>query len=196
MLSLVFAASYPAIAIAVLIGAAGAPLPLNVALAAAGGLARQGRLDITLLLLVCAVAAVAGDCLGYALGRCGVRKLPLPQRAVAWLARSRATALTNAPLPLQMGALVFFTRWAFTAPGPIVNLLAGARRYPSRSFLMFDATGEIVWCAIALLPGYLLGASGASGLPLALVTGLILGLGGSWILPRVLHRRGIESGPA
>jgi membrane protein DedA with SNARE-associated domain len=70
------------------------------------------------------------------------------------------------------------TRWAFTAPAPLVNVLAGTRRDPWRSFLFFDIAGESLWCVTALVPGYLLGEVGELSLPLSMGAGLALSLGG------------------
>ena len=176
MLSFLVDAGYPVLAVAVLVGAFGAPLPLNVALAGAGSLARQGRLDLIALFMICAAAAVAGDCLGYAVGRYGIRRLPLPDRARAWADRLVRGPEGSARVQAPMGMAVFLTRWAVTAPAPLVNVLAGARRYPSRSFLLFDVTGETLWCMTALAPGYLLGASGALSLPLSLGAGAVLAM--------------------
>jgi len=176
VLSTVASGYYLALGIAVLLGAFAAPLPLTVALAAAGALARQGRLDLGLLFIACTLAATAGDCLGYAVGRLGGRRLRLPAWATAWAGRMHRTVQGRAWVYPRMGTLVFLTRWALTAPAPLVNVLAGARRYPWHSFLLFDLLGEMLWCATALAPGFLLGKSGGISLPLSMGAGLVLSL--------------------
>jgi membrane protein DedA with SNARE-associated domain len=177
-------AGYPVLAMAVLLGAFGAPLPLTVALSVAGSLARQGRLDLAVLFVVCAAASVAGDSLGYAVGRFGLRRLPLPPIGAAWMARLQRFTRSRRP----MCALVFLTRWAITAPAPFVNLAVGARRYPWQSFLLVDAAGEALWCTLAIAPGFLLGASGAISLPLSLAAGAVLTLIGVLLTQKVLPR--------
>src|SRR5579885_825804 len=62
-----------AIAALVLVAAFGAPLPVASVLAAAGVLAAHGKMNIVTLITVASVAAVAGDGLGYVLGRFGLR---------------------------------------------------------------------------------------------------------------------------
>jgi membrane protein DedA with SNARE-associated domain len=177
VLSAALTAGYPFLGLAVLLGAFGAPLPLNVALSAAGALARQGRLDLVLLFAMCVIAAVGGDCLGYALGRYGFGRLPAPRCSARLTRRLKGPVLGFSRLQAPMGPLVFLTRWAVTAPAPVVNVVAGMRHYSWRSFLIFDLTGETLWCATALVPGYLLGASDDLGLPAALGAGLALSAG-------------------
>jgi membrane protein DedA with SNARE-associated domain len=70
-----------------------------------------------------------------------------------------------------MGMVVFLTRWALTAPSSLVNVIAGARRYPWEDFLRWDVLGEALWVAIALVPGYLVGSGGGTGLVVAIVAG-------------------------
>src|SRR5689334_8916316 len=65
--------SHLAIAAAVLIAAFGAPLPVASMLTAAGVLAANGKMNIATLVIVSSVAAIAGDGLGYVLGRFGGR---------------------------------------------------------------------------------------------------------------------------
>lgn len=164
--------AYPLLALAVAAGAFAAPLPLTMALAAAGALAREGRLDFTVLFLVCTFAAMTGDCAGYAAGRYGMRLL----LRVPWRHhRSPSTWRGLATFP-HLGLLIFVTRWALTLPGPAVNLLAGTRRYPWPAFLFADMAGEALWVAIALLPGFILGSSGRLGLPLSIAAGTLVGL--------------------
>ncbi|HVA89636.1 MAG TPA: VTT domain-containing protein [Chloroflexota bacterium] len=167
MTSTIAAAGYPLLALAVLIGALGAPLPLSAVLAAAAALARQGHLHVGLLFCVCLVAALAGDCLGYVLGRHGLSRLPFAARfAARWKSRPRRWAI-GVGLWGSMALLIFITRWAFTAPAPVVNVVAGARHYSWRRFLAADLSGEALWVAVSLAPGYLLGEMGTTGIVLA-----------------------------
>jgi membrane-associated protein len=45
----------------------------------------------------------------------------------------------------------------------VMNLLAGAERYPYRHFLLYDVTGEALGAVIPLSLGYALGACWESG---------------------------------
>lgn len=176
MLGAISAMGYPALGVAVLLSAAFAPLPVSMVLAAAGALARQGRLDLGLLGIVVVGAAVAGDCLGYAAGRYGLGRLPL---SGWWAARIGGCGPQPSPfgrLDAHLGLLVFLTRWALTAPAPLVNVLAGTRRYPWRAFLFLDLVGQLLWCVSTLGLGFWLGQNGELGVPLSTAAGLAVGV--------------------
>ncbi|MGH2410740.1 MAG: DedA family protein [Chloroflexota bacterium] len=179
MTSYILTAGYPMLALAVLIGAVGAPLPLSAILAAAAALARQGHLQVGALFCVCVVAALAGDCLGYALGRHGFSRLPIAARFAGRHQSHPRWWTIGAGLCGSMALLIFITRWAFTAPAPVVNVVAGARHYSWGRFLAADFSGQALWVALSLVPGYLLGGLGPAGIFLAAgacMVPLILGL--------------------
>jgi membrane protein DedA with SNARE-associated domain len=184
MTAFLHGAGYPMLGLLVLLGALGLPLPLAVALAAAGAMARQGQMSLPGLFVLCTLAAVSGDCLGYAVGRFGVARIVryTPEswriRAISLIAalRRRTRSIKAPRAALSMGMLVFLTRWALTAPGSVVNVLAGVRRYAWEDFLLWDALGESLWVAIALVPGYILGSNGSSGLILAIAAGGLVGV--------------------
>jgi membrane protein DedA with SNARE-associated domain len=74
-------------------------LPGETAILAAGVLARDGHLQIVLVLPIAAVAAIMGDNVGYLLGRRGARQLLLLLSAgirAAW--RRRRGARSERPL--------------------------------------------------------------------------------------------------
>lgn len=167
MISSLAGAGYPILALAVLIGAVGAPLPLSAVLAAAAALARQGHLRLSALFFICVGAALLGDCLGYAIGRHGLARLPLARLARLSGRRSWQRWSLGSGIYGGMAALIFLTRWAVTAPAPVVNVVAGARRYPWHRFLVIDLSGEILWVALSLTPGYLLGGIGPVGIAIA-----------------------------
>ncbi|HWE60234.1 MAG TPA: VTT domain-containing protein [Chloroflexota bacterium] len=184
MLTYIATAGYAAISIAVLLGALGAPLPLGVALATMGAFARQGHLHISLLFLCAVSAAVFGDTMGYLAGRHLLRRMPLPtrpghatQRLLAWITEHG-----------HLGLLIFLTRWSLTAPATAINLLAGYRRYRWRTFVLIDLAGQALWVALALLPGYLLGAHWNWEVDAALGLVLLFSLLGSWLFQRWLAR--------
>jgi len=192
MTTYILTAGYPMLALAVVIGAVGAPLPLSAILAAAAALARQGHLQMGWLFCVCVAAALAGDCLGYVLGRHGLSRLPLIARfARRHQDRSRWWTL-GVGLCGSMALLIFITRWAFTAPAPVVNVVAGARHYSWGRFLAADFSGEALWVALSLAPGYLLGGFGTTGVVLAAgacLIPLLLVLAARSLLPPTLMAR-------
>src|SRR4051812_18638729 len=71
------AGAYLTLALIIGVECIGIPLPGETALIAAGALARRGDLSLPAVFLVAAAAAIAGDSLGYVVGRHGGRRLLL-----------------------------------------------------------------------------------------------------------------------
>lgn len=187
---------YPILAIAVLLGTLGAPIPLTAVLAASGALARQGHLQLSLLYVLCVASAVLGDNLGYAFGRYGLRSIPM---RLPWSHKTRPTAGPHRYSDVlgrvtgligcktDLGVAVFVTRWGLTTLATPVNLLAGYRRYPWGRFAIIDLLGESLWVGLALLPGYALGATWHAAPLIAALLAVVMAL----LLPltcRVLFR--------
>jgi membrane-associated protein len=110
---------------------------------------------LTLLIVIVVLAAIAGDTVGYEVGRrYGQRLLGLPILA----RRSQAIDTARERLRAKGGGVVFLSR--FTAflravtPG-----LAGASHMPYRRFLPWNAAGGILWGSGFTLLGYFAGAS-------------------------------------
>jgi membrane-associated protein len=174
--------SHLAIAIVVLIAAFGAPLPVASMLTAAGVLAAHGKMNIATLILVSSIAAIAGDGLGYLLGRFGMGWLAKwtasrPARGtndpVGWLRKGvqrlvesksmrQAAGWSDAVLARRgsMGILIVLTRTVLAAFGPFVNVLSGVRRYHIGRFLLYDALGELAWVGMYVGIGYVAGIEG------------------------------------
>src|SRR5580692_11286679 len=72
---LVEVSGYPLLALLVMAESGGAPVPGETALIIGGVLASQGKLQIELVILVAAAAAILGDNIGYYIGRRGGRWL-------------------------------------------------------------------------------------------------------------------------
>lgn len=170
-------ASYALLALAVVAGTVGVPIPLSVVLATAGAMARQGHLNVEILAAVSLAAAVGGDTAGYGAGALLRRFMPAPLRAYA--PRNAAYERLRAWIErhTDLGLTIFLTRWALTAAGTPVNLLAGYRGYSLRRFLIFDTLGEAAWVAISLAPGFLFGAADGLGLVLSAGLGVVLAIG-------------------
>jgi membrane-associated protein len=179
--------SYLVLVFAVLMGAAGLPLPLNLVLAGAGGLAREGHLNAAVVLTCSVLAAVIGDSIVYSFGRYLLRRVPVPR----WV-RRRAAPLNQVAHTLagvQLDAAIFLTRWTLTAAATPVNLLAGTRRHPWWRFLLVDAGGEVLWALISFLPGFLLGDQWLAVAASTLGVALLLAVAVPAVLARVLANR-------
>ncbi|MFI6771325.1 DedA family protein [Streptomyces sp. NPDC050355] len=145
--------------------------------------------DLPLLALLAGVAAagaLAGDCLGYAVGRyAGPRataRLLRGERGRARHARARAMVERHAALLVVGGR--------FVPGGRVVSALStGSVHFPLRRFVLLDAVGAGVWalCSAALggLGGAALTDSPAEAMLLASGIGLLVAAGVG-----CLYRRG------
>src|ERR671933_1929054 len=135
----------------------GVPLPGETALIAAGILASEGHLEIELVIVVAAAAAILGDNVGFWIGRRGGRKLlELPGP----LAHHRARVLERGEeIFRRHGAkTVFFGRW-FSGLRIASAWLAGVNRMPWGTFLVYNALGGVPWAGRVGLLAYWGGGS-------------------------------------
>jgi membrane-associated protein len=180
---------YPALWGLVFIGAAGIPLPITLVLLAAGAFAALGDYNLGLLALIGVSAAVAGDSVGYLLGR------RYGSRLLNWLERSQhgwisPQAISRSRLLFHErgGLAILLGRTVFSAIGVPITLLSGAEGYPYGKFLFFDGIGELVGVLIPLSLGFIFGASWeAVGDILGMISLLLMALGVAvWIGYRLL----------
>jgi membrane-associated protein len=121
----------------------------------AGAAAKLGHVSLIGVLVVVVLAAIAGDTVGYEVGRhVGPRVLQLP------ILQKRRGRLDDAQefLARRGGSAVFLGRWVafFRA---VMPALAGTARMPYPRFLAFNAAGGLAWGATVVLLGYAAGAS-------------------------------------
>ena len=149
---------YPLLFLITFIAAAGAPLPMSLLLLATGAFWARGNFDVLLLTAVTTSASVAGDSVGYLMGRVWGR------RALDWLPRSRvgkrfisahAIERSRVSFARHGGWAIFLTR-VFVG---VTNLVAGAESFPYRGFLVWDAAGEALSAGSTLGLGFAVGAS-------------------------------------
>jgi membrane protein DedA with SNARE-associated domain len=133
----------------------GLPLPGETALLTAGVLAGSGRLSLPLVIAVAIAAAVAGDTLGYWLGRRGGRAV-LKHRGPFAVLRSHA-----------LEQAVFLGRFV---PGVrvVAAVLAGAGAMPWPRFAVYNLAGAFVWAAMVASLASLVGPAVAVALWIAL----------------------------
>ena len=131
-------------------------LPGDSLLFTAGLLASQGLFDITLLVLGCVVAAIAGDSVGYAFGRRVGRRL-FERPDSRWFKQKHLRA-TEAFYEKHGGKTIILARFL-----PIVRTLApvvaGVCNMQYRRFALFNVVGGVLWGAGVTLAGYVLGAT-------------------------------------
>jgi membrane-associated protein len=155
----------------------GVPSPGETALVVAAVLASQGKLEIWLVILIGVASAIAGDNLGYYLGRRFGRDV-LVGRGPLREHRQRAVAYGDRFFERHGPKAVFLARWIalvrFAAAW-----LAGINRMPFRQFFFWNALGGLTWGVTYGLVGYFAGEAGAGvlarfGIAGAIVLGVML----------------------
>jgi membrane protein DedA with SNARE-associated domain len=134
---------------------AGLLLPGETAAIVAGALSSSGHAHVSVVVLVVVAAAIAGNCVGYEIGRrFGPRLLRL--RVLARYERRIGQAM--AFLDRRGGMAVFLARFLsfFRSAMPI---LAGMARMPYRKFAVFNVAGGVIWGTTFVLLGYAAGNS-------------------------------------
>jgi undecaprenyl-diphosphatase len=135
---------------------AGIPLPGETILLLAGAYAGAGNLDVRGVILAAALGAIAGDNLGYFLGRRGGRAL-LVRYGHTFRVGESHLARTEAFYARHGAKTVFFARF-IAVLRTLSSLLAGANRMPYRRFAPWNAAGGIVWAVVIGLLGSVFGS--------------------------------------
>lgn len=130
-------------------------LPGETAVVLGGVMASQGRVSVYWLAAVVVLAAVAGDSVGYEVGRrFGPRILetrPLRGHRKR-IDQARDFIRRRGPAAVFLGRFIAFFRAMMPA-------LAGISRMPYRTFLLFNALGGLVWGVGFTLLGYFAGSA-------------------------------------
>lgn len=128
------------------------PFPASILMLTAGGFAAAGDLVLWQAFLAAAAGGIAGDQLGYWVGR---------SFGAAFLARLRKDAardklLAKASTLMQRRGVmaVFLSRWLVSPLGPWVNLTAGSTGYDWHRFTLAGVAGEAVWAGLYVGAGY------------------------------------------
>jgi membrane protein DedA with SNARE-associated domain len=146
---------YGAIALLVVLGNIGVPVPEETILALGGYLAWQGQLRLSLVLAVGVIAAVVGDNLGYWLGR---RHGPqaIERYARRWVGGPDLLERTRAFVKRRGMMAVFVARFV---PGLrfVAGPLAGATGMPLRQFAIANLLGAAVYVPLVVAAGWAVG---------------------------------------
>jgi membrane protein DedA with SNARE-associated domain len=144
--------AYMVLAGGLLLGAFGLPIPASLIATLAGGMVADGDLDPGATLVVALTACLAGDLLGYALGRQLGRRVLEPDH---WYSLNpRWLGGLDAWFSRWAGLAMLLTRSVFAIAGAAVNLLAGASRQRLSAFLAYDLLGRGVWVVLFVGAGY------------------------------------------
>jgi membrane-associated protein len=151
LLSLLSLYGVPALSVVLLIGCIGLPMPASLMLMAAGSFVEQGELSSWRVMGMAIGASIAGDNIGYAIGRWGGHRLI--RRVSGWIGGESKLRQAENWTRRWGGTGVFLTRWLLTPLGPVVNLTSGIAEYPWPRFLLFDIAGEILWVVLYVMLG-------------------------------------------
>jgi membrane protein DedA with SNARE-associated domain len=190
---LVETAGYPLLFVVVMAESSGVPVPGETGLITAGILSSSGKLQIELVIVIAAAAAIVGDNIGYLIGRKGGRWVL--ERPGAFERQRKEVLLIGEPFFERHGPkAVFFGRfilglrvWA--------SWLAGATRMHWRSFALWNALGGICWATGIGLIAYFLGRSADNAIKAFGLYGLAaaaLALFGLFVMHRRARRRAEE----
>ena len=190
ILSALLIYGYPALALTLLLGAIGLPLPIGVAAVLAGSLAALGNLRWEWAGIIAVVASFAGDMIAYGIGR-AVSDAFLA-RYGRWIGYSPARRDSIQPLLQKWGGVtVIVSRTLTSSLSSVVSIFAGVSRYRFSYFLGFALFGRLIWTAAYLGLGYGIGGNiDAASQFLANLSGLIIALG--VLVVSVAYRAGIK----
>lgn len=158
-------------------------LPGKSLLFTAGLLASQGRLNLSILLVGCILAAVAGEQVGYLLGqRIGPSLWVRPDGRImrrSHLERAREYFDRRGPATVVLARFLPVIR-TFT---PIV---AGVARMRPATFVIYNIVGGVLYPGCFLLLGFSLGRTipGIDGYVVPIVTLIAL----AFVTPPLVHR--------
>ena len=150
---------------------AGLPVPGETTLLAGGVLARTGTLSLGSVMAVATCAAILGDNLGFWIGRQGGRALAERHGRTVGLTPARLADF-DAFFARYGAGTVFIARFV-TGLRVFCAILAGGSEMPWSTFLIFNATGAVVWAVTIATAGYSVAYSWERLQRLVGVTGLI-----------------------
>lgn len=157
LLSALLVYGYPILALILVSGAVGLPLPDGIATAVAGSLAAQGRINWMAAGIVVVVASILGDVVGYAVGR--LISQEFLHRHGRWLGYNPTRGASVEWLFEQWGLLtVFITRTFVSYLSSVASVLAGVSHYRLSKFVAASFAGRVVWTSAYLGLGYAIGA--------------------------------------
>jgi undecaprenyl-diphosphatase len=128
--------------------------PGETALVFGGVLAHQGDVSLSGVLALAVVGAIAGDAVGYLVGRrwgAGLQRTRLGRKVGAERWRT-----TEAFLHRRGASAVFFGRWTALLRA-MVPSAAGMAHLPYRTFAFWNALGGTLWAVTCVVGGYVVG---------------------------------------
>ncbi|MGO8684340.1 MAG: DedA family protein [Thermoleophilia bacterium] len=148
---------YPIVFFAVLSESAGVPVPGETVLLAAAVAAQRGSLNLPLIWLLAASAAIIGDNFGFWLGHWGGRPLLMRYGRILHV-REKHLRMLDLYYAKHGAKTVFFGRWVLFLR-VWAALFAGAAHMRWRRFFLFNALGGTAWAVSMSTLAYVFSAS-------------------------------------
>lgn len=173
----------------VLLENAGIPAPGHTVVLAGAFLAERGDLSILWVAVCACAAAIAGDNIGFAIGRWKGHDLLARHRRLFTPRRERRVC----EFFERHGSRAIVIGRFIAGLQSVVPIIAGTTRTPWKRFLVWNVIGAIVWAAFYSALGYFAASSlvaidcwlGRIGL---VIVGVIVVAGAAWWIRR-RHRR-------
>jgi membrane-associated protein len=129
--------------------------PGETAVLVAGVVASQDHVNVGVVAVLVVAAAIAGDSVGYAIGRRygeSLMKLKILKRRRVALERALEGLRRRGPIYVFIGRFTAFLR-------AVMPALAGMSQMNYRRFLIANATGAVIWGVSFTLLGYFAGTA-------------------------------------
>jgi len=177
ILSALLVYGYPALALTLLLGAIGLPLPIRVAAVLAGSLAALGNLRWEWAGIIAVTASFAGDMIAYGIGRAvSDNFLAHHGRWIGYSPQRRDNI--QALLQRWGGVTVIVSRTLTSSLSSVVSIFAGVSRYRFSHFLGFALFGRLIWTSAYLGLGFWIGGNiDAASQFLGNLSGLLIAIG-------------------
>jgi membrane protein DedA with SNARE-associated domain len=183
---------YLAVAGLVMVENFGVPAPGETILVAAAVYAGTGRLSIVGVGLIAVLAAIVGNCIGYAIGYFGGHALVLRYGRYVFLTKERFDKAER--FFARRGGLVVVAGRFIEGLRQAAGIIAGTAEMPWKRFLAYTTLGAVLWVAVWAPLGYLAGDhigtiyADATRYSLYLLIALVVALA-AWITRAVWRRR-------
>jgi membrane protein DedA with SNARE-associated domain len=148
---------YAVVFVGVFLENVGVPVPGETVLLAGSALAHFGQLSLPLVIATATMAAILGDNLGFYIGRRGGRVLAERHGWRVGLSPERLAEFDR--FFERHGPKTVFIARFITGLRVVCAILAGGSGMRWRTFVVFNASGAVVWCTVIGVSGYLLGRS-------------------------------------
>lgn len=148
-------------------------VPGEVGMVFAGAVAAAGGTPLPLIIVAAAAGSVAGDSVGYWLGRrFGLRIV----QSYAWTRRMFEPSVERARQYFaQRGGVAVFVARFVGALRAVVPVIAGTGEMAYTRFLLWDVPAAVLWASIVVSLGYFVGADVAAAVDrIGLTTSIVV----------------------